>query len=82
MSFSKTQALIDQLLGVEISRGAHATIRRQLSAALAEPMAQALEAARQQPVAYVDKTGHPPAIQMLAILRTSAAGSGSWSPPQ
>lgn len=57
LSFSKTQALLDQLLGVEISRGAIAAIRQCLSAALAEPMAQALRAARQQPVAYVDETG-------------------------
>jgi transposase len=59
LSFSKTQALLDQLLGVEISRGAIAAIRQRLSAALAEPMAQALQAARQQPVAYVDETGAP-----------------------
>lgn len=59
LSFSKTQALLDQLLGVEISRGAIAAIRQCLSAALAEPMAQALRAARQQPVAYVDETGAP-----------------------
>jgi len=59
LSFSKTQALLDQLLGVEISRGAIAAIRQRLSAALAEPMAQALRAARQQPVAYVDETGAP-----------------------
>ena len=59
LSFSKTQALLDQLLGVEISRGAIARIRQRLSAALAEPMAQALRAARQQPVAYVDETDAP-----------------------
>jgi transposase len=59
LSFSKTQALLDQLLGVEISRGAIAKIRQRLSSALAEPIAQALEAARQQPVAYVDETGAP-----------------------
>ena len=59
LSFSKTQALLDQLLGVEISRGAIARVRQRLSAALAEPMAQALDAARQQPVAYVDETGAP-----------------------
>ncbi|QPN69124.1 IS66 family transposase [Synechococcus sp. CBW1108] len=59
LSFSKTQALLDQLLGVEISRGAIARIRHRLSAALAEPMAQALRAARQLPVAYVDETGAP-----------------------
>jgi transposase len=59
LSFSKTQALLDQLLGVEISRGAVARVRQRLSAALAEPMAQALRAARQQPVAYVDETGAP-----------------------
>jgi hypothetical protein len=33
LSFSKPQALLDQLLGVEISRGAIATIRQRLSAA-------------------------------------------------
>ncbi|WP_158218637.1 IS66 family transposase [Synechococcus sp. 1G10] len=59
LSFSKTQALLDQLLGVEISRGAIAAIRRRLSAALELPMAEALQAARQQPVAYVDETGAP-----------------------
>ena len=53
LSFSKTQALLDQLLGVEISLGAIATIRQRLSAALAQPMAEALQTARQQPVAYV-----------------------------
>jgi transposase len=59
LSFSKTQALLDQLLGVEISRGTIATIRQRLSAALAQPMAEALQAARQQPVVYVDETGAP-----------------------
>jgi len=53
LSFSKTQALLDQLLGVEISLGAIATIRQRLSAALERPMQEALESARQQPVAYV-----------------------------
>jgi transposase len=59
LSFSKTQALLDQLLGVKISCGTIATIRQRLSAALAQPMAEALQAARQQPVAYVDETGAP-----------------------
>jgi len=59
LSVSKTQALLDQLLGIEMSRGAIARIRQRLSAALAEPMAQALAAAHQQPVAYVDETGAP-----------------------
>jgi transposase len=59
LSFSKTQALLDQLLGVEISRGAIATIRQRLSAALEQPMHQAIAFARQQPVAYVDETGAP-----------------------
>jgi transposase len=49
LSFSMTQALLDQLLGMEISRGAIATIRQRLSAAMAQPMAEALEAARQKP---------------------------------
>jgi transposase len=59
LSFSKTQALLNQLLGVEISRGAIATIRHRLSAVLAAPMEEALAAARQQPVAYVVETGAP-----------------------
>ena len=48
LSFSKTQTLLQQLVGVEMSRGAIARVRQRLSAALAEPMAQALAAARQQ----------------------------------
>ncbi len=59
LSFSKTQALLHQLLGVAISRGALAKIRQRLSAALAQPMQEALAFARQQPVAYVDETGAP-----------------------
>ena len=54
LSFSKSQALLDQLLGVEISRGAIARIRQRLSAALAQPKAEALDAARQQPATYVE----------------------------
>jgi len=67
LSFSKSQALLDQLLGVEYScgedfvynRGAIATIRQRLSAVLEQPMQKALAFARQQPVAYVDETGAP-----------------------
>ena len=59
LSFSKTQAFLDQLLGVEISRGALAAIRQRLSSALEHPVAEALKVARQQPVAYVDETGAP-----------------------
>ena len=59
LSFSKTQALLQQLVGVEMSCGAIARVRQRLSSALAEPMAEALDAARRQPVAYVDETGAP-----------------------
>jgi transposase len=59
LSFSKTQALLQQLLGVQISRSAIAMIRGRLSAVLAQPMAEALDCARQQLVAYVDETGAP-----------------------
>jgi transposase len=58
LSFSKTQALLDQLLGVEISRGAIAAIRRRLSAALDLPMAEALQAAQQQAVETGAPTGN------------------------
>jgi transposase len=59
LSFSKTQALLDQLLGVQISRGAMVTIRERISATLEQPMQEAIAFARQQPVAYVDETGAP-----------------------
>ena len=78
LSFSKTQALLDQLLGVEISRGAIATIRQRLSAVLEQPMQEALAFARQQPVAYVDETGAPPPATETAIIPL-ASGAGSWS---
>jgi transposase len=59
LSISKTQALLQQLVGVTISRGAIAAIRKRLSAALAQPMTEALQVARQQPVVYMDETGAP-----------------------
>ena len=58
LSISKTQELLHHL-GVVISRAGIAGIRQRLSATLAQPMAEALDAARQQPVAYVDETGAP-----------------------
>jgi transposase len=75
LSFSKTQALLDQLLGVEMSRGAIAKVRERLSAVLAEPMAQALEAARQQPVAYVDETGAPTGNAVDEVLREAVGNN-------
>jgi len=59
LSFSKTQALLQQLVGVEMSCGAIARVHQRLSAALAEPMAQVLEATHQEPVAYFDEAGAP-----------------------
>ena len=59
LSFSKTQSLLDQLLGIEMSRGAIAKVRERISATLEQPMQEALVFARQQPVAYVDETGAP-----------------------
>jgi hypothetical protein len=75
LSFSKAQALLDQLLGVEISRGAIATIRERISAALAEPMAEALVAARQQPVAYVDEISAPTGNPVDEVLRVAVGGN-------
>jgi transposase len=75
LSFSKTQALLDQLLGVEISRGAIASIRERLSGALAEPMAEALAAALQQPVAYVDETGAPTGNAVDEVLRAAVGNN-------
>jgi transposase len=59
LSFCKTQALLDQLLGIEMSRGAIAKVRERICATLEQPMQEALAFARQQPVAYVDETGAP-----------------------
>jgi transposase len=59
LSFSKTQGLLNQLLGIEMSRGAIAQVRERISATLEQPMQEALVFARQQPVAYVDETGAP-----------------------
>ena len=75
LSFSKTQTLLQQLVGVELSRGAIARVRQRLSAALAEPMAQALEAARQQPVAYVDETGAPTGNAVDAVFREAVGNN-------
>jgi transposase len=59
LSISKTQALLDQLLGVAISSGAIATIRSRLAECLQQPVEEALQVARQQPVVYMDETGAP-----------------------
>ena len=59
LSFSKVQLLLDQLLGVEISRGALSDMRQRLSAALEPITSEAHQAALGQPVAYVDETGAP-----------------------
>ena len=59
LSFSKIQLLLDQLLGIEMRRGAIAKVRERISTTLDQPMQQALDFARQQPVAYVDETGAP-----------------------
>ena len=75
LSFSKTQTLLQQLVGVELSRGAIARVRQRLSAALAEPMAQALEAARQQPVAYVDETGATTGNAVDAVFREAVGNN-------
>jgi transposase len=59
LSVTKTQALLHKVLGVEISRGAIVAIRQRLRAVLDRLMAEAIQAAQQQPVAYVDETGAP-----------------------
>jgi transposase len=53
LSNSKSQALLKQLLGLTISRGTITTICQRLSASLAQPTAEALQAAREQPAAHV-----------------------------
>jgi hypothetical protein len=48
IEYSKIQALLDQLLGVQISRAALATIRQRITAALEQLIQEALAFARQQ----------------------------------
>ncbi len=81
LSFRKSQALLDQLLVVEISRGANATICERISATLEQPMQEALAFARQQPVAYVDEIGAPTGNADGNNPMESGAGIRSWSPP-
>jgi transposase len=59
LTFSETQALLQHLLGVAMSRRESGTIRQRLSEALERPMQEALALARQQPVAYGYKSGAP-----------------------
>jgi hypothetical protein len=59
LSFSTTQALLDQLLGVEIRRGAIGCIRDRLSAAQEHSLAEDLEKARHEPLVDVMATGAP-----------------------
>ena len=51
--------MLDQLLGLPMCCGTHAAICQRLSAALALPTAEVLEAAGQHPLAYGDETGAP-----------------------
>ena len=78
LSFSKTQALLDQLLGVEISKVMIATIRQHFREVLEQPIQEALACARQQPVAYVNKLAPTPATPTATIPRKAwlAVGHG------
>ena len=75
LSFSKTQALLQQLAGVEMSRGAIARVRQRLSEALEQPMQEALAFARVQPVAYVDETGAPTGNAVDEVLRAAVGNN-------
>jgi hypothetical protein len=76
LSISNVRLLLDQRLGVEISRGALSDMRQRVSTALEAATSEAHQAAQTQPVAYVDETGAPQARRMVAIPRGSAAGCG------
>jgi hypothetical protein len=81
LSFSKTQALLDQLLGVEISRGAIASIRKRLSSALEQPMRQAIAFPVRSRWPTSTKPALPPAMPTATIPPGSWAGRGSWWRP-
>jgi transposase len=76
IAFYQDPGVADPLLGVEICRGAIAAIRQRMSAALAQPMAEALDVDRLQPVAYVVEEVLRRAVETGA-LPASGAGSGS-----
>ncbi|HBH71885.1 MAG TPA: hypothetical protein DDY43_00205 [Synechococcales bacterium UBA10510] len=60
---------MQQLVGVEISCSTIATIRRRLSAALEQPMLQAMAFARRQPVAFARR--QPVAYVVDEVLRAA-----------
>ena len=80
LSFSKTQALLNQLLGMEISRGAIAAIRERISATLEQPMQEALALPVSSRWPTWMKPAPPPATPTATIPVANGAGSGSWSP--
>ena len=59
LSISKSQALLQQVLGVTLSRASIVRSLQRVSAALEQPTTAAHRALRQQPVVYVDETGAP-----------------------
>jgi transposase len=59
LSISKSQALLQQVLGVELSRASIVRSLQRVSAALEQPTTAAHRALQQQPVVYVDETGAP-----------------------
>jgi hypothetical protein len=81
LSISKSQALLQQLLWLTISRGTTTTICQRLGVALAHRRAEALLAARQQPMAYVDETGAPTSNAVDEVLR-AAGEQQSNAPPR
>ena len=59
LSISRSQALLQQVLGVELSRASIIRSLQRVSAALEQPTTAAHRALQQQPVVYVDETGAP-----------------------
>ncbi|MCH9714389.1 MAG: IS66 family transposase [Cyanobacteria bacterium] len=59
LSISRSQALLQQVLGVELSRASIVRSLQRISAALEQPTTAAHRALQQQPVVYVDETGAP-----------------------
>jgi len=59
LSISKSQGLLQQVLGVEHPRASIVRSLQRVSAALEKPTTAAHRALQQQPVVYVDETGAP-----------------------
>ncbi|MBD2548327.1 IS66 family transposase [Microcystis elabens FACHB-917] len=71
LSISRSQALLQQVLGVTLSRASIVRSLQRVSSALEQPTTAAHRALRQQPVVDVDETGAPTGNTVDEVLRAA-----------